>query len=94
MKAKMSMFAWNRNSDQIKVGSWPDTTGWSNKFDLTAGACEARVASMNDDQLRAYLFIQAIHVIVGDKVDPISVHNAFCKIDEYRDCLADDMPMP
>jgi hypothetical protein len=39
MKLVEAMYGWNRNSDEIGVGPWPDTTGWSDRYSLTGGAC-------------------------------------------------------
>ena len=38
------------------------------------------------------MFIEAIHLIIRDKVDPVAVHNALLELDEYRDGLSSDMP--
>jgi hypothetical protein len=32
MKLVEAMYGWNRNSDEIDVGPWPDTTGWSDRY--------------------------------------------------------------
>ena len=85
MKAKECMFAWNPNSNEVEVGAWPDEFGWSGKYMMTAGATYTRIHDMTHDQLVAYMYIEAIHLIIRDKVDPISVHNAFSNIEEYRD---------
>ena len=37
MKLVEAMYGWNRNSDEIDVGPWPDTTGWSDRYSLTGG---------------------------------------------------------
>jgi hypothetical protein len=34
MKLVEAMYGWNRNSDEIDVGPWPDTTGWSDRYSL------------------------------------------------------------
>jgi len=92
MKAKESIIAWNQNSDQVEVGPWPDRTGWSKSYAMTGGAGCANVQDMSHDQLKAYLFIEAMHMIIRDKVDPFAVHRALLKLDVYRDGLAEDMP--
>lgn len=94
MKAKECMFAWNPNSSEVDAGPWPDRTGWSNKYRMTGGATYSHVQSMSHKELVGYLFIEAMHLIVRDNVHPIAVHNAFCKIDEYREGLTEDVPQP
>lgn len=94
MKAKECMFAWNPNSNDIEIGPWPDSTGWSDKYRMTGGATYSHLRSMSKTELIGYMFIEAMHLIIRDKVDPIAVHNAFCQIDEYREGLAEDVPKP
>ena len=57
MKLVEAMYGWNRNSDEIDVGPWPDTTGWSDRFSLTGGACYTNIRQMSQDQLAAQIFI-------------------------------------
>jgi len=40
------------------------------------------------------IYVEAIHIIVRDKVDPVAVHKEFLNIDEYVDGLADDIMAP
>lgn len=94
MKAKEMMFCWKPNSDQIKVGLWPDKMRWSNSWPRSCGACYTHWQKMNSEQLKTILFIEAVHLIIRDRVDPDAVHREFYKIDEYRDGLAEDMPKP
>ena len=35
-----TMIAWNPDSEDIRVGPWPDKTGWSDNYDSTDGAFE------------------------------------------------------
>ena len=44
MKLVEAMYGWNRNSDEIDVGPWPDTTGWSDRYSLT-GAPATRISA-------------------------------------------------
>jgi hypothetical protein len=92
MKAKETMICWNPNSNQIKAGPWPDTTGWSRGYAFSGGACLAEVHKMTEGQISMMLFVEAIHTIVRDKVDPLAVHAAYLKLDEYRNLCACDMP--
>lgn len=94
MKAKECMFAWNPDSSQVEIGPWPDKTRWSDKYDMTGGATYSHVREKEGAELVGYMFIEAMHLIIRDNVDPIAVHNAFCLIDEYRQGLAQDVPLP
>jgi len=94
VKLKEIMFAWNPNSDEVKVGPWPDKKNWSKGYTMTGGACYSKVAKFTKEQCKFYLYLEGMHLIIRDKVNPIAVHNAFYEIDEYRDGLAHDMPKP
>lgn len=94
MKAKECIFAWNPNSNQVEVGPWPDNQRWSSKYQMTGGASNALVRNLPHKELVGYLFIEAMKIIIRDKVDPFSVHNAFCNIDEYLEGLSEDTPVP
>lgn len=88
---KELMIAYNPGG-QIKVGPWPDKTHWSDDYSFTTGACYSAVRKMNAEQLKTFCFIEAVHIIVRDRVNPMAVHWAFMDIDEYQDGCADDMP--
>jgi hypothetical protein len=93
MLAEECMWGWNRNSSQVEVGPHPDTTRWSDKYELTGGACQARYGHFQTRQeVTDFLCREALRIIVGDYVDPQAVHKAFCKIDEYWQGLTPDMP--
>lgn len=94
MKAKESIIAWNSNSDEVKVGPWPDRTGWSRFYEMTGGAAFAHMHELSHDQLKAYLFIEAMSMIIEDKVDPFAVHRALLELDEYRDAYSENMLIP
>lgn len=90
--AKEVMLCWNAGTDQVIVVPWPDRCGRSDGYDMTALACDAYVAEMSPEQLKAVCFIEAMHLIVGDGCDPQAVHYALLGVTEYVDGCADDMP--
>lgn len=92
MKITQGMFAWNPGTDLVAAGPWPDTTGWSEDYTKVGGAFFGEVRAMTEKEATAYLFIQAMHLIVRDQVHAGDVHEAFMHFDEYRAVLADDMP--
>ena len=91
-KLKDVMFCWNPKTDQVKVGPMPVETGWSRKYMMSAGGCWAHVQKMNHEQAKLYCYLEAMHMIIRDRVDPDAVHRAFCGIVEYHDGLSADMP--
>lgn len=92
MKFTEAMIAWNHDSDQIKVGPWPERNDWSDAYEATTGACETRLHLMTPDQQRALLFIHFNTIVVGDGVDVQAAHRAFLKIDEYRNDISPHLP--
>jgi hypothetical protein len=88
MKLVEAMYGWNRNSDEIDVGPWPDTTGWSDRYSLTGGACYTNIRQMAPDQLAAQIFIDFHMIVLRDGVDVQAAHRAFLKIDEFRRSIA------
>lgn len=94
MKATETMYVWWLDTKKIAVGPWPDRIGWSRGCDRSSGACFSDFHHMTSEQLGRRLFIDAMKIIVRDGLDPQDVHNAFCRIREYRDGLPPDMPVP
>lgn len=84
------MFAWTPETNQIKVGEWPDKNKWSKPYKMTGGFCFFEVHDMTPEQLKTYLFIEAYHMIVRDGVCPEAVHNEMIKIEAFKDGLAED----
>jgi hypothetical protein len=91
MKLVEAMYGWNRNSGEIGVGPWPDTTGWSDRYSLSGGACYTNIRQMSPDQQVAQIFIDFHTLVVRDGVDVQAVHRAFLKIDEFRRSIAPDI---
>jgi hypothetical protein len=92
MRAMESMVAWNPGTKEVEVGPWPDYERWSDKYRCTSGACYALRHGKNEQFQKMMVFIDAIHMIVRDRVDPMAVHLAMINIDEYADGCSDDMP--
>jgi hypothetical protein len=92
MKLVEAMYGWNRNSNEIGVGPWPDTTGWSDRYSLTGGARYKSIREMPLDQQVAQVFIDFHMIVLRDGVDVQAAHRAFLKIDEFRGSLAPDIP--
>lgn len=91
MKYPETMIAWNSNSNEIKVGPWPDATGWSRNYSFTTGANNMAIHDLSNDQQVANLFVNFNKVVVRDGVGVNAAHKAFLKIAEYRQFIAPDM---
>lgn len=78
------MWAWNMNGE-VRMGPFPDTCGWSSRYDFISGACWGAMHDFTRDQMRAYLFQEALALILEYGVDPKAVDREFSKIAEYRD---------
>lgn len=89
---KNTMVCWNPGTDQVALIPWPDTQGVGDKYMMSALACYSHVQEMSFVKSKAMAFIQAIHLIVRDKCDPMAVHNAMLGLEEYRDGCSYDMP--
>ncbi len=90
MKILECMYGWNTGGD-VKVGPWPDQTGWSDDYELTGGACYRHWHEMTPEVQALSLFIEFHTMVVRDRVDPQKAHAAFLKIYEYRRLIAPDI---
>lgn len=84
------IYAWDHGG-KIEVGPHPDKDGWSDKYTYTAGACYLASKNWSDRSKQLQIFIDFMHIVVRDKVNPQDVHRAFLLIDEYREALAEDV---
>lgn len=85
------MIAWDPKGE-IKVGPWPDYTGWSDDFLFTSGACYRVWHELKTrDAMRAVLFTDFNTIVARDGVDPQKAHDEFLKIDQYRIWISRDM---
>lgn len=92
MNAKDAMLCWNPGTDEVALVPWPDTTDLSGRYFGTALACYTNVQKKDFEQRKAQVFIDAMHLIIRDKCDPMAVHKTLLGLDEYRDGCSEDMP--
>jgi len=85
------MLCWNAGSDEIELVKWPDYVGLSMRYDCSSLACDCKISGMTEKELTGYLFIEAMHIIVGDKVPQYAVHNCLMQLKEYRNGVASDL---
>ena len=98
MKLKESLILWNparkgpKNSGtEIKVTHLGNTEAG---YQYSGGGCYTRTQKLTPIEARAYIFRDAMTLIIRDHMNPQSVHNAFCEVKEYRDGLSPDTPVP
>jgi hypothetical protein len=93
------MLCWNPDTDQVAVFEFPPSDdNWerysrqTSRYEMTTMGCESRFHGISFEHRKLLVFIEAMHLIVRDKCDPIAVHRAMLNIREYRDGCASDMP--
>jgi hypothetical protein len=77
---------------EVKVGPWPDRTGWSDAYAMTDGCCMTWMHKASEDMQKAFIFIVFHTLTVGDGVDPRAAHREFLKIGAYRELISPDIP--
>lgn len=90
MKSMEAIIAWNPVTTEIAVGRWPDETGWSDAYPMTAGACDRCPGKPTKSKLLARLFNLFNMIVVRDCIPAQAAHRAFLSIDEYRRAIAPD----
>lgn len=86
------MLCWNPESSDVAIIPWPDTTGQSKKYRMSGLAAYTHFQEMAFSRRKLMVFIEAMHLIIRDKCDPMAVHNALLELEEYEDGCSDDMP--
>jgi len=86
------MLCWNCNSNEVALVPWPDNQGLSNKYEMTGLACYEHVRNASFAMRKAIVFIEAMHLIVRDGVDPTALHSVLLNLEEYLDGCSLDMP--
>lgn len=96
-----AMIAWTPRSEaeghrstvgQVKVGPWPDRTGWSDAFACHGGGAEVTEHLPSKARVTA-MVLQDFHTLVcRDGMRPRVVHEALLAISEYRRAIDPDIP--
>ena len=76
----------------VEVGPWPDTTGWSTKYQSTSGACYSDRRHSDLTAQVALLFVDFNTLVVRDGIDPQRAHTEFLKIQDYCERISPDTP--
>lgn len=72
-------------SGSILVGPWPDMTGWSEKYMLSTGYCDAGFEKKSTKQQTQILRNLFLNLVLGDGLYPQTVHDEFNKLKIWRD---------
>ena len=91
--AKTHMLCWRPHTADAMLVPWPDRLHASRGY-YAVLACMAEVQRANFEKRKALVFIEAMHAIIRDGVDPAAVHRALWPLDEYRAGLSPDVPAP
>lgn len=86
------MLCWNPDSDQVALVRWCGEYDRSIGYLMTDFACCSRYQEEPFEGRKTLVFIQAMHLIIRDRVDPMAVHRALLGLREYVDGLAPDVP--
>ena len=93
LTADKALLLWNPGGEVVVLEyNSPENRPYFQKFMMNGLASYVALRKMNFEQRKLMVFIEAMHLIVRDKCDPIKVHNALLRVDEYIDGCADDMP--
>lgn len=76
---------------KVKVGPWPDRTGWSDEYAMTVGACFKDRHDLPIWQLVAIMFTDFQQIVTAEGMDAMQTHREFCKIDEFRAVISPDI---
>lgn len=83
------MIGWNSNfygkePGSVEVGPWPDTTGWSERYQLSSGCCYSSWRGLTREQKLQDIVNGFFVLVLGHGLGPAAVHREFWKIREYR----------
>lgn len=90
MRYADAMIVWNPDRSTVRVGLWPDKTGWSVGFRLKCGACFSEVREASPLRQRLDLMTAFNTLAVRDGIPVVDLHREFLKIEEYRSQIAPD----
>ena len=101
MLLKDSLILWNparsepkHSGKEISVVINGSRLPESKNYKYSGGGCYAETQNLTHAEAMAYVFRDAMQLIIRDHMDPDAVHAAFCEIREYRDGLSDDTKVP
>ena len=87
---------WRENPQrgQIVLVAWPPAVRTNPLIPMSWGACDADVSRGNFAERRLQLASVLLQLMLRDKLAAGAVHRACWVLDEYRDLLSEDVPVP
>ena len=83
MKLTETVIAWNRDSDDIRVGPWPDETGWTEAYEIMVGANDPVIHRLSPVLLITATLIYFNRAVVVDGIGVKAAHAAFFELESY-----------
>ena len=91
MKARNATLLWTPGTDLVRVVQRPHGAT-DRKYERSGLGAYPVMQTMLPEVAKLMCFVEAMHLIVRDKCDPMAVHKALLGVDEYLDGCAGDMP--
>jgi hypothetical protein len=89
--ATNTMLMWNAETGDVLLKPWPETG--DKHGDYSSGlACWVAIRNATFEQRKTIVFIEAMHLIVRDGIDPLKLHTVLLGLEEYRAGCSADMP--
>jgi hypothetical protein len=88
--ATNTVLLWNPKTKKVRLVDLHDykkPSGWRSCL-----ACNPEVRAANFEERKTQVFIEAMHLIIRDKIPANCVHNTLLELDEYSEGCALDMP--
>ena len=84
-----SASGWHHDSELtpgiVEVGPCPDYTGWSDKYQSSAGCCDFSWKKLSQSEKLQHLVNGLFFLVLGPRLDPLLVHRELLKIKDYHD---------
>ncbi len=91
--ATNTMLLWDPKTGNVVLQDWPETMVNMSTMSYRSGlACYPGVREASFEKRKAIIFIEAMHLIVRDGIDPNKLHKVLLGLEEYRDGCSSDMP--
>jgi hypothetical protein len=91
MRFKECIIAWDNDTGEIKVGTWPPETNMTKHLPCSIGAPFIEVREMNGRQQALKTFVEFATLAVNTGLTVDALHKEFLNIDEYRWLIAEDI---
>jgi hypothetical protein len=94
LDGREALVAYNKNSDQIKIGKLPKhgEPDWTYGMDMTTGAAYTCVRDMSDADVANFFKADFIAIVVRDGVCINATYREFRKVRQFVDYTPEDMP--